>query len=80
MIVLDTNKTTTEGPYLPWLSLILTWALNDSILEYSWSINSFSDHICIKGNQGHVGHLEVKIVSRPVMVYKVIRIKESHGQ
>jgi len=25
-IHLHTNMTTTEGPYLPWLSLILTWS------------------------------------------------------
>jgi len=25
MTVLDTNLTITEGPYLQWLSLILTW-------------------------------------------------------
>jgi hypothetical protein len=31
-------------------------------------------------NQGHLGHLEVKLVSRPVMVNKVIRIKDSRGQ
>ena len=41
---------------------------------------SFTGHICIKDNQGQLGHVEVMVVSSPVMVNKVIRIKDSHSQ
>jgi hypothetical protein len=43
-------------------------------------MRSFSGHICIKDNQGQLGHLEVMLVSRPVMVNTIIRIKDNHGQ
>ena len=39
---------------------------------------SFCGHICIKDNQGQLGHLEVMLVSRPVMVNKANRNKDSH--
>jgi hypothetical protein len=41
---------------------------------------SDSGHICIKDNQDQLGHLEVMLVSRPVVLNNVIRIKDSHGQ
>ena len=41
---------------------------------------SFICPTCIKDSHGELDHLEVMLVLKPVMVNKVIRTKDSHGQ
>ena len=45
-----------------------------------WSIRSCICPTCIKDSHGQLGHLEVMLVLRPVIVNKVIRMKDSRGQ